>query len=226
MIVSWYKKKQGQKNKASFPLALRLPLSPAPPRARSAAAIPSCCASSPAPQVLLTDTVGFIQKLPTHLVAAFRATLEEVKEADILIHVCDISNPTWKKQDAAVEEVLRDIGCGDKPTLKVMNKIDLVESQSTEDLRAGAAMLEGNVVAVSSKTGEGMTDFVASLETVMDNLFVPIEVLIPYSNGVETSLIHEVGSVDFIEYREGGTYILGRCPRPLASKLAGWSVKE
>jgi len=120
------------------------------------------------PEVLLTDTVGFIQKLPTQLVAAFRATLEEVKEADILLHILDVSNPIWRKQEAAVMEVLDEIGCGDKPMLRVFNKIDLVEETGSRVIREGAALMEDSAVAVSSRTGEGMADFVQSMERVME----------------------------------------------------------
>ena len=175
------------------------------------------------PEVLLTDTVGFIQKLPTQLVAAFRATLEEVKSADILVHVMDASNPIWRKQEAAVMEVLSDIGCGDKPILKVFNKIDLVED-GTKVVRDGAALMGGNVVAVSSKTGEGMTDFVASMERTMEGLLVPIEVVIPYSRGEEINLIHEVGAVDFVDYVEEGTMIYGKVPLALANRLKEFEV--
>lgn len=179
------------------------------------------------PEVLLTDTVGFIQKLPTQLVAAFRATLEEVKEADILLHVMDVSNPIWSKQEAAVMEVLNDIGCGDKPMLKVFNKIDLVEDGTTSmTVREGAAMMDDNAVAVSSKTGEGMTDFVASMERVMEGLLVPIEVVIPYSKGEELNLIHEVGAVDFVDYREEGTMVIGKVPLALANRLQEWECGD
>ena len=77
------------------------------------------------PDLLLTDTVGFIQKLPTHLVAAFRATLEEISEADVLLHVVDVSNESWRKQEAAVLRELSLMKCGDKPVVTLWNKVDL-----------------------------------------------------------------------------------------------------
>ncbi|GMH46301.1 hypothetical protein TrRE_jg742 [Triparma retinervis] len=175
------------------------------------------------PEVLLTDTVGFIQKLPTQLVAAFRATLEEVKEADILVHVMDASNPIWRKQEAAVMEVLEDIGCGDKPMLKAFNKIDLVDDGSVV-VREGAALMGENVVAVSSKTGEGMADFVASMERVMEGLLVPVSVVVPYSRGETLNLIHEVGAVTFVEYVEEGTRVVGKVPMALANRLEEFRV--
>lgn len=90
------------------------------------------------PEVMLTDTVGFIQNLPTHLIASFRATLEEVETADVLVHVIDASNPIWRKQVNAVEGVLEDMGCGGKGVVRVYNKIDLLEDQ--EGIMNEAAM--------------------------------------------------------------------------------------
>lgn len=136
------------------------------------------------PEVLLTDTVGFIQKLPTHLVAAFRATLEEVKEADLLLHVIDVSNPTWEKQEQAVMSVLAEMGSADKPIVKVYNKIDLLDPKDAENLKCEAALMS-NTVAVSSLMGDGMQDLVAVVEDALSDLLVPIEVEIPYSKGDE-----------------------------------------
>jgi GTPase len=84
------------------------------------------------PEIMLTDTVGFIQKLPTNLVAAFRATLEEVQEADVIVHVCDVSNPAWPKQHRAVLQVLRELGALDGvPVVTLWNKLDALPPRST-----------------------------------------------------------------------------------------------
>jgi GTPase len=175
------------------------------------------------PEVLLTDTVGFIQKLPTHLVAAFRATLEEVQEADVLIHVIDVSNPTWQKQERAVRTVLADIDCDDKPIVRVLNKIDLLDPEEAEYLKYEAALMK-NTVAVSSLRGDSMQDFVAVVEESLSGLLVPIEMEIPYSKGEELNAIHEQGNVETIDYRATGTYIVGRVPRAIAQRLAQYSV--
>ena len=175
------------------------------------------------PEVLLTDTVGFIQKLPTHLVAAFRATLEEVQEADVLVHVVDVSNPVWIKQERAVRQVLADIGSADKPIVTVFNKIDLLNPDDAEFLRYEAAVNEMQV-AVSSLTGDGLQEFVSVVELALSSLLVPIEVEIPYSRGDDLNAIHEVGAVETIEYRNTGTYVLGRVPRALAMRLEPYSV--
>lgn len=171
------------------------------------------------PEVLLTDTVGFIQKLPTQLVAAFRATLEEVKQADVLVHVIDSSNPVWQKQEMAVKTVLAEIGAGDKPMVRVLNKIDLLDEEVAEDLQYEAAMMDDFSVAISSKTGEGMTDLVSTIEDAMMGLLKPIEVLIPYENGKDVNLVQEVGHVEEMEFREEGTYLLARVPEAVANRL-------
>jgi GTP-binding protein HflX len=177
------------------------------------------------PEVLLTDTVGFIQKLPTHLVAAFRATLEEVQEADVLIHVIDVSNPTWEKQERAVLSVLSDIEAGGKPIVRVLNKIDLLDPEDAEYLKYEAALTE-NTVAVSSLYGDGMQDFVAVVEEALSDLLVPIEMEIPYSKGDELNAIHEQGNVETIDYRDNGTYVVGRVPRSIAMRLEQYSLNK
>lgn len=177
------------------------------------------------PEVLLTDTVGFIQKLPTHLVAAFRATLEEVREADVLIHVVDVSNPSWEKQEHAVRKVLAEIGAGDKPIVRVLNKIDLLDEDDAEYLKCTAAVSDHSV-AISSLCGDGLQDFVAVVEEAMVELLVPIEVEIPYSKGDEMNLIHEVGNVETVDYRENGTYVVGRVPQSLANRLECYNVHK
>eukprot|EP00592_Proboscia_alata_P006511 CAMPEP_0194357344 /NCGR_PEP_ID=MMETSP0174-20130528/4839_1 /TAXON_ID=216777 /ORGANISM="Proboscia alata, Strain PI-D3" /LENGTH=664 /DNA_ID=CAMNT_0039127323 /DNA_START=92 /DNA_END=2086 /DNA_ORIENTATION=+ len=177
------------------------------------------------PEVLLTDTVGFIQKLPTQLVAAFRATLEEVREADVLVHVVDSSNPMWAKQEAAVIKVLQEIGCGDKPIVRVLNKIDLLGHESSEQLKVEVAKT-GLSVAVSSLTGDGMQDFVHFVEEALVKMLVPIELEIPYDKGDELNMIHEVGNVELVDYRATGTYVLARVPTAIANRLSKYSVTE
>mmetsp|Transcript_8736 Transcript_8736/g.15852 ORF Transcript_8736/g.15852 Transcript_8736/m.15852 type:complete len:654 (-) Transcript_8736:86-2047(-) len=178
------------------------------------------------PEVLLTDTVGFIQKLPTQLVAAFRATLEEVKEADVLVHMIDVSHSCWRKQEVSVTGVLEDIGAGDKPIVRVFNKLDLLDSEDAEMLKYEAACAEDFSVGISCKTGEGLSDFVAVVEDALSDLLVPVELELPYSCGNEVNLLHEVGSIEVIDYRETCTYVLGRVPQFLAMKLDQYSVMD
>merc|ERR1712232_441859 len=175
------------------------------------------------PEFLLTDTVGFIQKLPTNLVAAFHATLEEVEEADVLVHVIDIANPSWEKQERAVNAVLSDMGVGEKPIVRVLNKIDLLDEEDAEMVRYEAAF-EETTVAVSALFGEGMEDFVVAVENALNSLLVPIELIIPYKNGQDLSAIHEQGVVETIEYQTDGTYVLGRVPEAIANRLQKYSL--
>ena len=176
------------------------------------------------PEVLLTDTVGFIQKLPTNLVAAFRATLEEVKEADVLIHVIDVSNPSWQKQEKAVCSVLADLDVSDKPIVRVLNKIDLLDPEEAEFLKYEAAVNMKHTVAVSALLGDGMQDFVAVVEDAMAELLVPIELELPYSMGDELNSIHEQGNVQVVDYRESGTYVKALVPQSVASRLERFNV--
>jgi len=179
------------------------------------------------PEVLLTDTVGFIQKLPTQLVAAFRATLEEVREADVLVHVMDVNNPVWQKQEVAVMQVLEEIEAGGKPIVRVFNKIDALEGEGVmEDIQLEAAMMPGHTVAISALTGEGMVDFVTTVEEALMGLLIPVEVLIPYTNGKEVNMIQEVGHVENIEYREDGTYLQARVPESIANRLVSFNVGD
>jgi GTP-binding protein HflX len=175
------------------------------------------------PEFLLTDTVGFIQKLPTNLVAAFRATLEEVEEADVLVHVIDVSNPSWEKQERAVRSVLADMGVGDKPIVRVLNKIDLLDDDDAEYLKYEAAFAE-NTVAVSALYGNGMDEFIGAVEYSLNALLAPIEVVIPYNKGQELNSIHEHGVVEVIDYQTDGTYVLGRVPAAVANRLERYSV--
>jgi GTP-binding protein HflX len=175
------------------------------------------------PEFLLTDTVGFIQKLPTNLVAAFRATLEEVEEADVLVHVIDVANPAWEKQERAVLAVLSDMGVADKPIVRVLNKIDLLDEEDAEYLKYEAAFAD-KTVAVSALFGEGMEDFVEAVEESLNDMLVPIELVIPYSKGQDLSIIHEQGVIETLDYQPEGTYVLGRLPPATASRLEKYNV--
>src|SRR5512140_3364935 len=122
-------------------------------------------------EVLFTDTVGFIQKLPTTLIAAFRATLEEIAEADLLLHVVDISHPNAMNQAQAVEETLQEIGAGDIPSVTVLNKIDRL---SNPEAARHAVDLFPQAVAISARTGEGIDDLLDLLRSTLYETFSPI----------------------------------------------------
>jgi len=162
--------------------------------------------------VLLTDTVGFIQKLPTELVAAFRATLEEISEADVLLHLVDITHANAEAQVKSVHETLLDIGAGDVPMVFAFNKIDMVKDTDSEK-----AAFEGvpDAYPVSALTGKGLEELLFAVESELFESYIELDVLIPYQEGQLLSLFHEFGQVQEIQSVERGTWIKGLLPRRL-----------
>jgi GTP-binding protein HflX len=177
---------------------------------------------------LLTDTVGFIQKLPTTLVASFRATLEEVTEADLLLHVVDLSHANMDEQVAAVEEVLEELGAANKPVVTALNKIDALDLTDPDDQAQLANALEEypNAVAISALTGQGLDDLRQKLDWVLRQQMAPIDVVIPYSHGELVALAHEHGFVEHEEHGETGTHLVGRLPVALAGRYAEFYRKQ
>ncbi len=163
--------------------------------------------------VLLTDTVGFIQKLPTQLVAAFRATLEEVTEADLLLHVVDVSHPQAEAQAQAVYETLEEIGAGGLPMITVLNKVDRFPRP---DLARIALPFGERSVAISALTGYGLDDLKAAIEAALEEVMVSLAVHLPYARGDLVSLFHERGLIDEEGHDAQGTRIRGRIPAVLA----------
>lgn len=171
--------------------------------------------------VLFTDTVGFIQKLPTDLIAAFRATLEEVLEADLLVHVIDVSHPHAIEQMRAVFATLKEIGAAELPLVNVLNKIDRLEDPDS----ACAALCDvSDSVAVSALTGRGLGALLGKVEEVLESEMRRIKVLLPFDRGDLVSLIHERGLVLKETHQEGGTLIVGQVPDSIASQLAEFSA--
>ena len=165
---------------------------------------------------LFTDTVGFIQKLPAQLVAAFRATLEEVTEADLLLHVLDVAHPQVARQAGAVYETLEEIGAAGKPIVDALNKIDrLPTSDAILPLMAGFP----NSVAISALTGEGLELLLTRVEGVFEAHMVRLDVLIPYELGELVDLFHRRGLIEQEEHTGAGTRIVGRMPRGLAVRF-------
>ena len=162
--------------------------------------------------VLLTDTVGFIQKLPTDLVAAFRATLEEIVEADLLIHMVDASHRNAQSQRLTVLETLQEIGAAEIPILTVYNKIDLLSSDEIKELQKIA---EPNSVYISALTGEGLSELAEAIATGAYQTFVHVKVKLPYGEGRLVSMLHEKGHVTEIQHLEDGILIDGMVPRQL-----------
>jgi len=174
--------------------------------------------------ILLTDTVGFIQKLPTQLVAAFRATLEEIDEADLLLHVVDLTHPNAQEHAQTVEETLKELGVAKRPTLTVLNKVDLMEGIGPEAVGGLVAEmgLPSDFVAVSAQRGWGLDELLARIEATLAETMVQLEVLIPYQRNDLVSLWHRRGVVEQEQYEGEGTHILGRIPRELAPQFVGY----
>jgi len=198
---------------------------------------------------LFSDTVGFIQKLPTELVAAFRATLEEINEAHVLLHVLDATHPDAVRQAETVERVLHELGLDEPPMVVAANKVDAlpggvgaapddasVESppapeadprDRTEEAHQDASAdglaalrdLYPDLVAVSARTGQGLPELLAAVSAELESRMVSIEVLVPYADGDVVHRIHELGIVDAEAYEEAGTRISARVPAFLAGEL-------
>ena len=161
-------------------------------------------------EILLTDTVGFVQHLPTTLVAAFRATLEEVAEADLLVHVVNAAYPAVNRQVEAVEEVLEEIGAGGRPTIIAMNKADLLPPDTELTLTGMAEKLP--TVKVSALKGDGIDELLRCISENLTAQFVSLDVLLPYSHGELVAQFHQYGTIECEEYEEMGTHIRGHMP--------------
>jgi GTP-binding protein HflX len=166
--------------------------------------------------VLFTDTVGFIQKLPTTLVAAFRATLEEITEADMILHVVDITHPQVMKQVRTVAETLGELDATGKPVITALNKIDRLENVAEVQNQLQEFP---NSAAVSALTGQGINDLLARVEQVFLASMVSIDAVIPYSRGDLVALIHEKGTVEREDHMTEGTRIKGWVPPEIAIKF-------
>ena len=161
-------------------------------------------------QVLFTDTVGFISKLPHHLVDAFRSTLEEAKYADIIIHVVDSSNPYADKQMEVVYKTLHMLGISGKPVITLYNKCDRNEDDNALDL--GHDQNSEATIRISAKTGFGLDEFMAKLKDIINSRMVTIEKTIPYSDAGKIAAIRSKGTLLCEEYREDGIFIKAMIP--------------
>ena len=142
--------------------------------------------------VLLSDTVGFIRKLPHHLVEAFKATLEELSFADLLLHVIDASNEEWREQAEVVEELIHELGADQTPRIEVFNKCD----RWTGDIRPHGE----NIVSISAKTGEGLPELLAAIGKVLDNGARRVTIHLPYDKGGILERLYQQAKVEQVEY--------------------------
>jgi GTP-binding protein HflX len=153
-------------------------------------------------EVLMTDTVGFIRKLPHHLVKAFRSTLEEVKQGDILLHVVDVSNERCEDQIKVVYETIKDLGCLETPVITVFNKID----KDSAKLPYPIDTIARKTVNISAKTGEGIDRLLSEIEELLQSSRNKLKVLIPYSDGYLLNMLH--GQCEIISEEHTGEGVL------------------
>ncbi len=169
--------------------------------------------------LLLTDTVGFIQKLPTDLVAAFRATLEEVTEADLIIHVVDASSPTAAEQAETVEEVLRDLDAATKPRVVALNKADLLGPAARRRAVGAISARYPGAVAISALNRAGFPALLEAMDQASRGEVVKVELLVPYGREGVLAELRRIGGVERTEYVEGGTHAWGWVPRHAARRF-------
>jgi GTP-binding protein HflX len=175
-------------------------------------------------RALLSDTVGFLRDLPPDLIAAFRATLEEVQEAALIVQVCDISNPHHAEQDADVMKVLADLGVQDRPRLQVFNKTDRL---SEEELAAlvKANGKNGNKIFTSAVTGAGLEELLARVDAALPvDPLVRLDLRIPISDGRHLSLVHACGRVLHSEVLDGHMHLDAELPESLARRLEDFTL--
>lgn len=174
-------------------------------------------------RMFLVDTVGFIQKLPTTLVAAFRATLEESVYSDLLLHVVDISNDEWEMQSDSVIETLESIGAQDVPVLTVFNKIDAAE----DPIQVRRIVAEWpDSVAISALTGEGIDDLFVAIRRILADRLGRIKALVPYSEANLAERCHDFGRVIVKDYREDGIYLEAELVTEMRNRLEKYIVAE
>jgi GTP-binding protein HflX len=166
--------------------------------------------------ILITDTVGFIQKLPTQLIASFRATLEEILEADLLLNVVDINHPAALIQYQSVQQTLSEIGAEKIPSITVLNKVDLLNNNSIE-LSPLPEFIDA--IRVSALKGIGIDELMKRIRTELFDTYVAMTVRLPYREGQLISMFHQNGQVDKIEHGIGGVLLKGSVPGHLAKKF-------
>jgi GTPase len=169
--------------------------------------------------VLLADTVGFVRRLPHHLVEAFRSTLSEVAEADLLLHVVDGTDPDPAGQIAAVREVLLEIGAADIPELTVINKSDMIGAQALNRL----TNLYPDAVFISALKGVGLEELLERIGSLVERATVTLTLEIPYSRGDLVAAVHRVGEVIEEKHDDNGMILEVRVPETARAQFAPFS---
>ena len=167
--------------------------------------------------VLMSDTVGFIRKLPHHLVEAFKATLEELSFADLLLHVIDASNEEWREQAEVVDQLIHELGADRTPRIEVFNKCDCWDG----DIRPHG----DNIVSISAKTGEGLPDLLAAIGAKLDNGAKRVTIHLPYDKGGLLDKLYQDAKVEKVDYSET-IDVVAVCPQKIIGQLGplveGW----
>jgi GTP-binding protein HflX len=165
--------------------------------------------------ITVTDTVGFVRHLPHQLVEAFRSTLEEVADADLILHVVDGSDEAPEEQLTAVREVLAEIGAQDVPEIVVINKADMADPV----VLARVQRREPHSIVVSARTGAGIDELLALIDLDLPHAAVAIDLVVPYSRGDLVARAHRDGELDTVEHIDAGTHLVGRVSESLAADL-------
>ncbi len=170
-------------------------------------------------EILVTDTVGFINNLPTTLVASFRATLEEINEASVILHVLDITHPNAAEQAQTVRQVLEELGAADKPTVTALNKIDLLGDGAAPADLARELQLPPDYMPISAARRIGLDALLGRIEETLERELVPVAVTVPYTRNELVDLFHREGRVEAVEFGESGTAISGQLPPRLLERF-------
>jgi GTP-binding protein HflX len=176
-------------------------------------------------EILLSDTVGFIAKLPTGLVAAFRATLEELEAADLLLHALDISLPRAAERSGVVHSVLDELHVGDRPMLTVMNKADLVASSAEQLEHTLPEARMADSVVVSAAHGWNIDELLERIEAMLERGFLRVRVRIPYDQAQLVDLFHRKGTIASERHTDKGTLITGSLPARYAAPFQPYAVR-
>ena len=174
-------------------------------------------------RVLLSDTVGFIRDLPKGLITAFRATLEEVEEAAVILHVSDISSPHHRELDEAVKKILAELGVAGRPTLQVWNKTDLLSREEQEELRRGASNCSNGItppILVSAASGAGLDELLKRIDQALPvDPVVKLSLRLPLTEGRTLALVHAMGRVIRAEVSDSHMLMEAEVPDSMARRL-------
>ena len=173
-------------------------------------------------EALVSDTVGFVRRLPTELVEAFRSTLEEVNDADLVVHLVDGADPDADRQIATVRQIMADIGAAELPELLVVNKTDIAEPAAVERLLA----LHPGAMAISATTGDGIDGFLDRVQTMLAAGTVEMSLVIPHDRGDALSELHRSAEILTQDHDGGGTIARARVPHDLAHRFEEFQAQD